>query len=324
MQRVYWLLDEVFAKTHPRNWDAVTDLTSELITLIASRDLEHQVINPLHSFRKAVGRLVETSAYEGIRTIVDISGWVGDGLKPLFPEVEIYRQLSLSRVLDVSTPDFRRVGYVMNISQDETKRRAIGLDLSNVLIVDDTGITGKTSQLVMKALGINPKNTAYLFLFANLGDFPTPVNEPIRPGAVTFLEGLGSKVIYGDAMTTPIDDAEHIRDIFNHPSIETGFSVALRLRNHIRTSQYYRDQLHSFLSGSNFRRDLFPQQLEQADIMQLSAEGRFMRNPSYKAPENAIYSRNPLLWTFNDFWNKLDEPSLQSRQEDILGLDSSC
>lgn len=319
-QKVYWLLDEVFAKTHLGNWNEAVDLTNKLIALIGNNELKHQIINPLHSFKKAVSRLSETSTYRDVQTIVDISGWVGNGLKPLLPDAEFFTGLSLSRILDVSTPDFRRVGYVMNMTQEEVKKRTAGLDLSSVLIVDDTGITGKTSQLVMEALGINPRNTTHLFLCGNLGNFPVRDNEPVRPGAVTLLERFGSRVVYGDALTTPVDDAEHVIDTFNHPSIETGFSVALALRRHTRTSQYYKDQLQEFLAKTGSRKDLFPKQVEEAEINQLLQEGRFIKNPTYTPSEGAIFSRNPFLWTFHDFWKKVDEPSVFSNQDRVLDL----
>lgn len=319
-QKVYWLLDEVFAKTHPGNWNEAVDLTNKLIALIGNNELEHQIINPLHSFKKAVSRLSETSAYRYVQTIVDISGWVGNGLKPLLPDAEFFTGLSLSRILDVSTPDFRRVGYVMNMTQEEIKKRAAGLDLSSVLIVDDTGITGKTSQLVMEALGVNPKDATHLFLFGNLGNFPTRDNEPVRPGAVALLEGLGSKVIYGDVLTTPKDDAEHVCDMFGHPVLEAGFNASIKLREQTRGSERYREQLNTFLANKESADDLFPQRIEEADITRLSAEGRFAKNPGYTASKDSVYSTNPLLWAFSDFWKKTDEPLLLARKDSVLDV----
>ncbi len=318
--KVYWLLDEVFAQTHPQNWSEVIYLANTLISLIGNKQLEHEVINPIDSFRKLAGKLIDISGGLHVSTIIDISRWVGYGLKPIFPQAELYTDFSLSRILDVSTADFETVGYITNVPQDEITKRANELDLSGVLIIDDVGFTGRTNSRVMDIFGIKPINATHLLLLANTGCFPKAGIEPADPGAVGFLEGLGSQVLYGDKLDTPNDDAEHLLDLFQHPVIERGFSAALRLHNHVRTSQYYREQLHLFLSNDGSTKDLFPQQVEEIDIARLSAENRFVRDSTYSSSENAIYSRSPILWTFNDFWRKIDESSLYGRREEILHI----
>ncbi|MBI2020684.1 hypothetical protein HYS94_04690 [Candidatus Daviesbacteria bacterium] len=318
MKKVYWLLDEVFAQTNPNNWNESVYLAIQLIDSIGNKELEHEIVNPVESFRKLVGKLLQTPNETTVSTIIDISGWIGYGLQPIFPQAELVTDLSLSRVLDVSTTDFRRAGYVMNMSQDEVLQRANKLDLSSVLIVDDTSVSGRTGELIMDAFGIEPRNATHLLLLANLGYFPTSGEEPHKLGALDRLEGLGSKIFYGDSMKTPEDDAEHIRDMFYHPFIERGFHAALRLHHYISTTEHYHDQLHQFLVEDTSVRDLFPEKIEETDTTQLSDNRTFMRDRKYVTLGSSIYTTNPLLWTFNEFWRKIDESSLGEKEAQIL------
>lgn len=319
MKSVHWLLDEVFSQTDPTNWGIANDLAEQLISIIGNKQLEHRVINPINSFRKLAARVLADQDLNP-STIIDISGWVGDGIKPIFPQAEFVADFSLGRILDVSTTNFKRIGYITNSPLGDIRRRASELDLSRVAIIDDAGMTGRTNHLVMELFGINPSNTTHLLLLANTGSFPTPLGELIRPGAVDLLEGLGSKVIYGDTLETPQDDAEHIRDAFHHSFLEDGYSLALSLRNYTRASSNYPQQLRSFLARSGSTDILFAHPVTPEGIAQLSTEERLVKNPSYTLTEHSIGARNPLLWAFHDFWNKMDETAVYERRDEVLGI----
>lgn len=318
--KVFWLLDDTTARTHPKDWDEVAYLSSKLINLIGNKGLEHLVVEPLESYKKALGKLLQLSNDIRVTTIIDISCWIGFGLKPLFPEAEVVTDFSLSRILDVSTRDFQTVGYITNRPQDEISSKAAGLDLSKVLIVDDTGMTGGTNYITMEAFGIRPRDTTHFLLLANTGNCPTPESESISPGAVDFLEGLGSKVLYGDSLKIPEDDAEHLSDMFRHPYLRKVFPVAFRLHANIIDPRDYGEQLQKFILMDGCSRDLFPQQVDQSEISRLSLEGRFVQNTTHTPSKHSVYSRNPLLWAFNDFWKKIDESSLQARGDDVLSI----
>lgn len=213
MQKVYWLLDEVLAQISPFNWNEASNLASELVALIGNPYLEHTVVNPIDSFRKLVYKLLDIPDLH-VSTLIDISGWIGYGLKPLFPQAELVADFSLSRIIDVSTTDFRRVGYLMNKPQEKVREKASELDLSQVFIIDDTSFTGRTNALVMNVFGIAPRNTSHLLLLANKGKLSKSSSESTNSGAVGLLEESGSRVLYGDFLETPNDDAEHLRDLF--------------------------------------------------------------------------------------------------------------
>lgn len=314
LSKVYWLLDEVFAKTHPNNWHEVVDLTQRLISIIGNKDLSHEIVNPIESFRKLCAKLEGQSP----TTIIDISGWIGHGLKVLFPEAQLVTDFSLSRVLDVSIS--RSIGHVLNLSQDEIARRAEDLDLSSVLIVDDATISGRTNRIVMDRWRIQPENTTHASLLMNTGSFPQVRRAPKKEGATTLLEGLGSRVIYGDSIITPNDDTEHVIDIFDHPNLEAGFSSAMRLQYLVESSGSYSEGLRHFMATDELGGELFPQQISKADIEQLSTEGRFIPFQDYTLTETSIYSRSPFLWAFDEFWGKIDRVAVHERRSEIAPI----
>src|SRR3989338_3556725 len=106
--RIFWLLDEVVSRTHQNNWQELIDLSNKLIDIVGNKELEHEVVNPLGSFRKLGRKLICLP----VSTIIDISGWVGYGLKPLFPDAELISDFSISRVMDISSKDSTTAGFV--------------------------------------------------------------------------------------------------------------------------------------------------------------------------------------------------------------------
>lgn len=316
--RLFWLLDEVAAKTHPTNWDKLLGLSSKLISIMGNKELEHEIVNPLESFRKLYRELTGLP----VSTIIDISGWLGYGLKPLFPDAELISDFSISRVMDISSKDSTTAGFVINQSQDEVRRKSQELNLSSVLIIDDATVSGRTNRVVMGAWGLEPTKTTHASLLVNIGDYLQMHGRQIKHGAKILLEGLGSKVIYGDVMISPQDDANHLLDIFQHPYLEKVLLEAMRIRRGKDSSWKWgehTEQLRYAFPGDESHY-LFPHQLSSLDLMQLASQGRFVRNSQHVETENSFYCKNPLLWAYNDFWEYTDEASLKARQDDVLDI----
>lgn len=315
-KKVYWLLDNVFAQTQPHNWSEVLDLSQRVISIIGNKDLAHEVVNPIESLKKLSIKV------EGLSpsTIIDISGWVGYGLEMQFPNTKLITDFSLSRVLDVSTRDFRSAGFVMNLSQEEIKRRAEKLDLSNVIIIDDAAVSGRTNKTVMDVWGISPEYATHAVLFINTGEFPSVGTGNKKEGARSLLEGLGSKVLYGDHMSTPEDDAEHFGDIFNHSDLRSGISAAFRLHDLIGGSANYPEELTAFMSNDDRSEGLFQERVTEGEINKLFSDRRFVPSPTHRPKETSIYSRSPFLWMFSEFWDKIDPHTTYYRREEVLSI----
>lgn len=314
--RVFWLLDEVAAKTHPNNWDELTDLSYKLIDIVGNKELKHEIVDPLRSFRKLGRKLIGLP----ISTIIDISGWIGCGLKPLFTGAELITDFSISRIMDISSKESTTAGFIVNILPDEAKKRAGELDLSNVLIVDDVTVSGRTNRVVLDTWGIEPVQAIHAALILNTGDYPQVGGRHKKRGARIYLEGLGSRVIYGDTMISSQDEAWHLLDIFEHPNLDRVFSTALRAHNEDDAPSTYTERLRRLFLDNELESDLFPQQITGSDLVKLADEGRFVRNPVHQATERSLYCRNPLLWTYDDFWFDVDDQSLRERGNDVLTI----
>ncbi len=295
--KVHWLLDGVVAQTHPHDWGELLDLSNSLISLIGNKELQHIVVDPIGGFQRLSRRLIDLP----VSTIIDISHWFGLGLRPLFPNAEIVTDFSISRIMDVSAIETKTAGFVISTAPDEVKKRAQGLDLSKVLIIDDATVSGRTNTVVMDIWGLNPRLVTHASLIANVGDYPKVDGKQKKRGARVYLEGMGGKVLYGDSMISPQEEAEHMQDIFQYPQLERFFSRTLDL-------QLGSDQLVNF----------FPDQFSESNLARLADEGRFVRNPEHTATENSLYIRNPSLWTYKDFGGYLDIDSLQKRGEEVL------
>lgn len=314
--KVHWLLDGVVAKTHPNDWGEVIDLSHRLIDIIGNKEISHEIVDPVGSFQKLSRRLVDLP----ISTIIDISGWIGYGLKPLFPDAELITDFSISRIMDISSKDSTTAGFVINISPHEAKKRAEKLDLSNMLIVDDATVSGRTNRIVLDIWGIDPTSVTHASLFVNIGDYPKVEGRYKKRGASIYLEGLGSRVIYGDTMVSPQDEAWHLLDVFEHPNLDKVFASALKSHDIGDASGTYTEKLRRSFSDTDPEVDLFPQQIAVPDLAKLTEGERFFRNPVHKATERSLYCRNPLLWMYSDFWLYIDNQSLRERKDEALRI----
>lgn len=308
-KRVHWLLDEVYAQTHPKDWDEAHYLSKRLIQLIGTPKLEHLIVNPLESYKKVTKKLLDAPGIDPT-AIIDLSKWLSPGISTIFPQAHVVRNFSLSRVQNAATPDFQTAGYVLRHSVTDTAQEAERLNLDRPLVIDDTAVSGGTVETSMKLFGIEPGKSANVFLLANTGFFPHPEPQIQKPGALQSLENAGNRVLYGDSLSTPEDDAEHVSDVFRDPHV---FSVALKLREATATSADYAQGFYTFYKNHNGT-ELFPHQISAADIRLMEQNGRFVKSPTYNPNQRAVFSRNPSLWTFNAFWEKVDEAALISNK----------
>lgn len=304
--KVHWLLDGVAAKTHPNNWVELQNLSSSLVEIIGKKELQHEIVDLRGSFQRLSAKLVGLP----ISTIIDVSHWIGYGLEPLFPGTEIVTDFSISRVIDASARDTKTAGFIINTPKDEVRKRGQGLDLSRVLIVDDATVSGRTNGVIMETWGLDPSSVIHASLMANIGDYPTVNGRQTKRGAQVYLEGMGGRLVYGDAMVSPQDEAEHLQDVFQHSHLERVFSRVLELRTRGISLTRYTEDLIDFSS----------ERITELDLSRLTDEGRFIRNAEHTATEESFYSRNPLLWTHEEFWGYIDENSVNERQGDVLSI----
>lgn len=121
-------------------------------------------------------------------------------------------------------------------------------------------------------------------------------------------------------VVSPQDEAEHLLDTFRHPYLEKVFSAALETRhNKAIVGWTHTEQLREFFPGdeSNI---LFPYQIMESDLLKLAIGGRFVRNAEHITTAKSLYCKSPLLWVYNNFWDYVDETSLQARQDDVLDI----
>lgn len=308
ISKVLWMADGVVERTHPAKWNEALTLTEELVATIGKSGLTHVTPDSIEGFRDLASHLDG----QDFSTVLDISGWMGKGLQPLFPQAELFDGFSLSRVRNISTPDLQTAGYTTTMSPEEIERKRRSMDLSKVLILDDTGFSGDTSKLVMDLWGIDYSDATHAFLVDNTGEIPSSDGKTSKPGVVRYLEELGGRVVYGKELVSPHEDGWHVRDTFDHPNVEAGLNAAITLYDNSAPKDEH--------EVSRLNRELYPQQLTSDDIQDLAREGRYIGNPKYISSEGSVYVRNPLLWTARNFREVVDEDAIYGRKSEVTFL----
>lgn len=296
--RIIWMMEETFANTKPSDWTKVRALEEELVHLVGNNDFHHEIIDPLQCLPETVRQL----RGKDFSSIIDLTGWMTPALSELFPKTPIENGFTLSRVRVVSSPSLETTGYMVSIPPQELERKKQEFDLSHPLIMDDVSFTGWTSRKTMELWGIAPETVTHSFLIGNTG----MLGE--KPGAVKMLRSLGCKTAFGFPIQTPQDDGWHMKDLQDHPNLESALRLALSFQEKVRQAKDGEGLAKRFFSDQRVIEVLFPQFLSSDQIRQMHTDGKFIMLNGGVVDANETHAKNPFLWSSPYFVNHIDVP----------------
>lgn len=292
-KKIIWMADESLGNSDPQTWDTILTQQRELIALIGKEEFAHEVLDPRICWKN----LVRQISGQEFTTIIDLSGMFGKALQILFPNSALIAEFHISRVRDISAEGLPTTGHVSSLSIDQLRHRKQQLDLSRVLIVDDTSFSGASSEIAMQFWGLTPEQTAHAFLLGNTGEFPS--GEGAKPGAVQRLQGKGSQVFIGHEIKTPEEDGWHLKDLVDHSNIDKALRTCL-------------------IQGKQDEQVLLGQSFTTEEILAMVEEGRMMLTQQPK--EGGIHARNPFLWATEGIWEHVDKEKVRAHFGQVLPL----
>ena len=290
MNKIIWMADEIIARTSPKNWRQAIDCCTHFFRLIGNPNFSHEVVSPT----SCIGPLTQQLATEKFSTIIDLTdnGWLSASLQDMFPSTAIINQLHISRVRNVSDPNLKTSGHLINISPEEVKKIKALNDFCRPLILDDVSFSGHSSELTMKIFGLDPTNTTHGFLILNVG------NLGETPGAKTRLEAIGSSIMSGHTIdTSQNEDGWHIKDFVHHPTIEPSLGLIATIHEIIEKDGSNSDIMFRLLQTQTLQNLLFPFAMSFDILESLSKEGKFIPAVKLEDLRLGLHSPNPTLLT---------------------------
>ena len=317
-QAIVWFQDGVKLRSPEKKWGEIDMLTERLISLIGHPEFNHLIIKPENCMRQLRGKL--DSPTTNFSAVIDLAGF-GQRVENFLPEPNppVIGRFRLSRVRNVLSPRLDGCGHLLSIPQDKSQRLISQVDISQPLLVDDVGWSGRTVLEAAKILGIDTQRVTVAFLVGNAGSFGEN-----KPGAVGLLENVGIKVISGELVETPKDDGFHLSDFFDHPFIPEGeiFDVVIRiqqLREEMMICDEQRkrviEQEISNLLLSN-REVLFPNAKSTQELKELQSEGVFVNAGGI--PKNSMFDVNPPNWLMPSFSRRVRSDMLRQNKAQII------
>lgn len=312
MNRIIWMADEIIAKTSPQNWNVVVEKCNKLFSIIGNPAFTHEVVSP----QTCIGPLAQQLMGSRFSTIIDLTdnGWLSDGLRGIFPSTPVAKELHISRVRDVSKPHLPTSGHVINIGLQEIGQIKKDFDLINPLILDDVSFSGKSSEMTMRLLELNPKTTTHGFLILNIGDLGQ------TRGAKSRLENLGSRVFTGHTLnTSENDDGWHIKDFAHHGSLERTLGLVVVLHEIIQQDGSDSEILKRLFKTKALQETIFPFTISSERLTKLQQEAKFIPSGQLEGLHDGIHTTNPNLLaspyfldhiSISDFRNNIDQVSI--------------
>lgn len=308
---ILWMMDETLTHAKPSHWSAVSQLYTQLVTIIGRSDLTHTLVDPRDCLRSLIKQIPRNS-YDAI---VDLTGgWLGAILSKALGIQPLLAQFSLSRVRQVSSPRLETTGYLVSPRIPEWDK--FGERLSSrqvrVLVVDDVSFSGYTGVCAADLLGIQP-DFAYLIL--NVGDLGK------RPGALASLSAKGSRVFTGLEMNTSHgDDGWHLKDLHNHPCLQEAFALSCVLVRHYLDEGITSPSARSILSDCPSLELLFPGLMTSEEVIYNHNRGSFKYSSEQVHNGPASHVSNPLLWTSPYLLEHIDGRSVLRQQGKIISI----
>lgn len=288
-------------------------LTQRLIDQSAKANFEQNIVNPEAAARNLFLQL----DLGGFSSVVDLSGFFGEQLQRLFPELSIMTEFRLSRMRVVSSPRLDGSGFRISIDDGRRKELQDNFDLTNPLLIDDVSWSGRTIIQAIKTLGIDPSSTTVGLLASNDGVFGEN-----KPGSKQTLENAGITVVSGCSVFTPNDDGFHLTDFCNFENdIGDAFDVVLeiqRLREVMVETPELRQPIESKIKAilAENRELLFPNALSSERMSQMTADGTFI--PIDGVQKNAFFDSNPPNWLMPSFSKRTNWITLQRNRDSIV------
>ncbi|MFH1915907.1 MAG: hypothetical protein ABIJ21_01465 [Nanoarchaeota archaeon] len=303
--RIVWMMDETIAESDPKDWGRLKSLYADLIGIIGKEGFHHGIADPIPAFHTLAQKL---SQEEGFSTIIDLSGWSGAFLQTLFPEAKIVSDLGMSRVRDVSSPELYTTGHILNHTPDRVEEIKRTCDLSDVLIFDDTTVTGGTGMKTARILG--PERVTHAYLIANTGSDEN--------SAVNRIQRRGQKVLYGSEIDFPREDGWHLKDLHQFDNLKDAFYASLRLQD------IYLDRsngsVEQFLKDEENLDLIFPKRLTSAEVIDLHNQGRFILNNGRLPSNGTSHVVNPVLWASQYLMEHVDAQKVIREKDRVYGL----
>lgn len=307
--------DELIATTRPRDWSKVVEKCKELFSIIGNSEFTHDVVSP----QECIGPLSEKLQNEHFSTIIDLTdgGWLSASLRGLFFNTPIIKELHISRVRDVTSPELPTSGHLINLGPQKIDDIKRNFDLSKSLILDDVSFSGASSELTMKLFGLNPKESTNAFLITNIGELGS------NQGAKTKLESLGSKVFTGQTLnTSENEDGWHIKDFVQHPTLERSLGLIVTIHEVIQKDGKDSELLKRLFQTEALRGILFPFALPFEKIESLQKEGKFIlaKNRFLQSLENGMHTTNPTLLTSPYFLSHISSESFRKNLNNVAEI----
>ncbi len=312
MNTIFWMTDELFAKSRAEDWNAVKKASEELISLIGNERFSHTIISP----DSCIGPLVRSLAGHQFSAVVDLTdnGWLSQGLESALSRgTPIITDLHISRVREISDPTLPTSGHIVRTPLEDVVSLRQTVDFSRSLILDDVSFSGKSSELVMRILGLDPRHTTHGFLITNTGDL-----GPKTDGAWSRLSKEGARIHTGAVINTSEgDDGWHIKDFVRHEHLDRALGLIPVIHELFKDSRGNRDMLQMLFSMDCTRSLLFPHAVSGGALAGVD-EAQFIRTAQFRG--EGMHTTNPNLLTSPAFLEHISTDSFARHINEVSDI----
>ncbi|MDO8619338.1 MAG: hypothetical protein Q7R49_05350 [Candidatus Daviesbacteria bacterium] len=315
-EQILWFQDSVKLKSPQRKWGEIDMLTGKLIELIGNPQFEHLVIKPEDCMKNL---MEESRTLKGnFSSVIDLGGFNHWTEEFLSEERPVIGRFHISRIRNILSPRLDGNGHLLSMSLKEIEQLKRRVDLTQTLLVDNVGWSGRTILEAAKILSVDPNCTILGFLVANEGSFGED-----KPGAVGLLKRSGFKIISGGVVETPRDDGFHLSDFIDNSLISRGeiFDVIIRVQQLREKSQICNEQEGKDIDNEirrlliTNREALFPNAKSTEEMKTLQDEGRLIMSGGI--PKNSFFDTNPPNWLMPSFSRRVSSVMLDERKVEI-------
>lgn len=311
MQKILWFQDGAKLGVNPNRWSELDKESQKLISLVGHPNFQHELIDPTSLLQVFADQLPRDAS-----CVIDLSGNMRMILTDVFPAEKIVSDFHLSRLRVVSSAKMDGFGFLLNRPKNEFQQLGDGFDLSQPLIIDDVGWSGRSALELANLIGFEPSCASFGFIVCNDGAFGE------KPGAKGLIEKKGGAVLSGGFVQTPNDDGFHLADFFDHPNIGERklfdlLIIIQGIREEIALDPGRREEGEKAIKQiiNNSRNLLFPNALDSEQVRQLHNKGRIVGINSV-CPDS-LFQTNPLNWFLPSFAKRVKMEDMIANREPI-------
>ncbi len=312
MNTIFWMTDELFARARSTDWNDIEQSCKALISLIGREDRGHRIISP----DTCIGPLASSLAGTRFSAVIDLTdnGWLSQGLgRALCKDVPVVTNLHISRLREISDPTLPTSGHIIRTPKEDIANIREFVDVSKPLVLDDVSFSGKSSELVMRLLGLDPKETSHGFLITNVGELGPRMN-----GAWTRLTDMGSTVHTGAVINTSEgDDGWHIKDFVRQERLGRALGLVPVIHELFKDAKEHKALLQQLFSLESTRSLLFPHAISGEDLLNVDPS-RFIRSESFR--REGMHTTNPNLLTSPAFLEHISTESFAAHIDEVSEL----